>query len=120
MVSAVMADKLKLGLAVLIMGIGIGAFYYLGDKPDLIRLLSVLFAGAIAVAVAMQTAGGRSVWEFAKGARMELRKVVWPTNKETMQVTLIVFVLIVLVALFLWAVDWGLLKIVRAVTSQGS
>ena len=120
MVSAVMADKLKLVLAVLIMGIGIGAFYYLGDKPDLIRLLSILFAGAVAIAVAMQTAAGRGVWEFAKGARMELRKVVWPTNKETMQMTLIVFIMVILVALYLWVVDWGLLKIVKAVTGRGS
>jgi preprotein translocase subunit SecE len=115
-----MADKLKLIFAVLIVAIGIGAFYYLGDKPDLVRVLTLLAAGAVAVAVALQTTQGKAAWEFAKGARLELRRVVWPTNKETMQVTLVVFVLVVLVSLFLWAVDWGLLKLVQTLTGQGA
>lgn len=115
-----MADKLKLTLAVLIVAVGIGGFYYFGDKPDLIRVATVLVAAGIAVAVAMQTAAGRNAWEFGKGARMELRKVVWPSNKETVQVTMIVIVLVVLVAIFLWGIDWGLHKIVTAVTGHGT
>lgn len=115
-----MADKLKLTLAVLVMVIGIGGFYYLGDKPDLIRLASLLAASALAVVVAMQTAAGRDAWEFAKGARMELRKVVWPARRETVQMTLVVFVLVILVALFLWTIDWMLLKLVQAATGQGT
>lgn len=114
-----MADKLKLTLAMLVVIIGIGGFYYLGDKPDLIRLATLLAAAAVAVVVAMQSAAGRDAWEFAKGARMELRKVVWPARRETMQMTLVVFVLVILVALFLWAVDWALLKLLQAVTGQG-
>jgi len=113
-----MADKLKLILAVLIVVIGIGGFYYFGDKPDLVRVLALLAAAAMAVVVALQTAQGRAAWEFAKGARVELRRVVWPSNKETMQVTLVVFVLVVLVALFLWMVDWGLLKLMQTLTGQ--
>ena len=74
----------------------------------------------IAVAVAMQGATGRNAWEFAKGARAELRKVVWPSNKETMQMTLVVFGMVVLIAVFLWVVDWGLLKIVRALSGRGA
>ena len=114
-----MADKLKLTLAMLIVAIGIGGFYYFGDKPDLIRLATLLAAGALAIVVAMQTAAGHNAWEFTKGARMELRKVVWPARRETMQMTLVVFVLVILVALFLWSVDWVLLKLVQAVTGQG-
>ena len=115
-----MADKLKLVLAVLIVVGGIGGFYYFGDKPDLVRVATLLAAGALAVAVAMQTAVGTAAWEFAKGSRQELRKVVWPAHKETVQMTLVVSALVVLVALFLWFVDWGLLKIVRALTGQGA
>jgi preprotein translocase subunit SecE len=44
-----------------------------------------------------------------------LRKVVWPARKETMQVTLIVFVMVILVAVYMWVIDWGLHKIVRSV-----
>ncbi len=110
------ADKLKLVLAVLIAVGGIVGFYYFGDKPDLIRIAVMLTAGVIALVFAAQTEFGRNTWEFAKGSRMEIRKVVWPTNKETMQVTLIVFVMVVLVAIYMWIIDWGLHKIVRSLT----
>lgn len=115
-----MADKLKLVAAVLIVAIGIAAFYYLGDKPDLIRVLALLAAIALAVVVAYQSAPGKAAWEFAKESRQELRKVVWPARKETVQVTLVVFGLVVLVALFLWVVDWALLKALKALTGQGA
>jgi len=114
------ADKLKILAAVLILAVGIGGFYYFGDKPDWLRVLVVLGAAALAVLVALQTAIGRAAWEFAKVSRQELRKVVWPTRKETMQVTLVVFGLVVLVALFLWVVDWGLLKVMRVLTEPGA
>jgi preprotein translocase subunit SecE len=113
-----MADKLKLLAAVLIFAIGVGGFYYFGDKPDYLRVLMVLVPAGIGIAVASQTTVGRSVLEFAKGSRQEMRKVVWPERKETLQVTLVVFAMVVIVALFLWIVDWGLLKIVRALTGQ--
>jgi len=111
-------DKVILAISVLILAVGMGAFYYFGDKPDLIRVGALLGAGLVAVAVAMQSAQGKAAWEFAKGSRVELRKVVWPTNKETMQMTLVVVVMVVLIAAFLWVVDWGLLKAVQALTGQ--
>jgi preprotein translocase subunit SecE len=112
----VTADKLKLILAVLIVAGGIGGFYYFDDKPDLVQVAIILAAAVLAVVVVAPTEFGRSAWEFAKGARLELRKVVWPARKETMQVTLIVFVMVILVAVYMWAIDWGLHKIVRVVT----
>ena len=115
-----MNDKLKLTLAVLIVAVGIGGFYYFGDQSTLVRVATLLVAMGIAVAVAMQSATGRDAWEFAKGARAELRKVVWPSNKETMQMTLVVFGMVVLIALFLWIVDWGLLKLVRNLSGRGA
>jgi preprotein translocase subunit SecE len=114
------ADRLKMATAMLILAIGIGVFYYLGERPDWIRWLTLLAAAGIAVAVAAQSAPGQAAWEFAKGSRMELRKVVWPTRKETGQMTLVVVVMVVAVALFLWLVDWGLIKLVQALTGQGS
>ncbi len=115
-----MNDKLTLTLAVLIVAVGIGGFYYFGEQPTFMRVAIILVAMGIAVAVAMQGATGRSAWEFTKGARAELRKVVWPSNKETMQMTLVVFGMVVLIAVFLWVVDWGLLKIVRALSGRGA
>jgi preprotein translocase subunit SecE len=115
-----MMDKLKLAAAVLIVAIGVGAFYFLAGKPDLIRVLALLAAVGVAVAVALQSTQGQAAWAFAKEARQELRKVVWPARKETVQVTLVVFAMVVLVALFLWGVDWLLLKGVKALTGQGA
>jgi len=115
-----MTDKLKLAAAVLIFLGGVGVFYYLGEQPNLVRVVTILVAAGLSAAVAMQTAAGRAAWEFAKGARAELRKVVWPAPKETMQVTLVVFAMVVLIAMFLWIVDWGLLKIVQSLTGPRS
>jgi preprotein translocase subunit SecE len=112
-----MTDKLKLLAAMLIVVTGIGAFYYFGDKPGYVQLVILLVSGIAAVVVFLQTAVGQAAKAFGSGAIVELRKVVWPTQKETMQVTLIVFVMAVLVALFLWAVDWGLHKIVKTLTA---
>ncbi len=114
------ADKIKLIAAVAILAIGIGGFYYLDDQSQWVRVLSVVAGAVLAAVVASQSAAGKAFWEFAKDARVELRKVVWPTRKETVQVTLIVIALVVMVAVFLWVVDWGLLKIVKALTGQRS
>ena len=110
------ADKLKLILAVLLVAGGIGGFYYFGDKPDWVRVALVLLGVVLAVAIAATTAVGRSTWEFFKGSRLELRKVVWPARKETMQITLVVFVMVIIVAVYMWVIDWGLHKIVRVVS----
>jgi preprotein translocase subunit SecE len=115
-----MADRIKLIAAVLILVAGIAAFYYFDTQPAVVRWLMVLGALAATAVVGYPTAAGRSLWEFLKDARGELRKVVWPTNKETLQVTLVVFGMVVLVALFLWLVDWGLLKAMRGLTGRGA
>jgi len=56
---------------------------------------------------------------FFRESQIEARKVVWPSGKETTQTTLVVMGLVVVVALFLWLVDMGLLKLVRMLTGQG-
>ncbi len=114
------ADRFKLFMAVLILAGGITGFYYLENQSDLIRVVTVLAAVVMAGGVALLSAPGREAWEFAKGARIELRKVVWPTGKETLQATLVVVVIVVLIAIFLWVVDVGLLKIVTALTGPRS
>lgn len=106
-----MTDKIKLIVTALIVVIGVGAFYYFGDQPGYV-LAGILIATVVATIVSFyQTQTGKQTWEFTKGARQEMRKVVWPNQKETTQVTLIVFVMAVVVAIFLWVVDWGLSKI---------
>ncbi len=101
-------DKLKLAVALLILAGGIYGFYYLEAQGDLVRIATVLGAAIVAVGVALTSVPGQVAWEFAKGARTELRKVVWPSSKETMQVTLAVLAIVVMVSLFLMLVDYGL------------
>jgi preprotein translocase subunit SecE len=115
-VIAVLIDKIKLLLSVLVAIAGVVAFYYLADRPEWMRLASLLGAIVVALVIAVQSGPGKAAWEFAKGSRVELRKVVWPSNKETIQVTLSVFLIVTVVALFLWAVDWMLAQGVQALT----
>jgi preprotein translocase subunit SecE len=115
-----MTDNLKITAALLVVVAGIAGFYYFGDTPEIVRWLGMLAALGVAAAVGYTTAGGKRFFEFAKDARQELRKVVWPTNRETVQVTLVVVALVVVVAVILWIVDFGLLKAVRYVTGQGA
>jgi preprotein translocase subunit SecE len=115
-----MADRLKLVAALLVIIAGFAGFYYLGDKPEIVRWLVMLAALGAAAAVGYTTESGKAFAAFAKDARQEMRKVVWPTNRETVQVTLVVVGLVVVVAIFLWAVDWGLEKAVRLVMRQGA
>jgi preprotein translocase subunit SecE len=114
------ADRIKLVLAVLALIAGIGGYYYFGDMSLLVRVLVLLGALAVTVVIGMQTEPGRAAWTFTKEARLEMRKVVWPTRKETTQMTLVVVAMVVLMSLFLWVVDWGLLAAVKALTGQRS
>ena len=113
-------DHLKLLAAVLIMLTGIVGFYYFGDQSQLLRVLGVLVAAGLAVLVALQSEQGRNAREFARGSLRELRQVVWPSRKETTQVTLVVVALVIVVALFLWVVDLGLQKAVTLLVRQDS
>ncbi len=115
-----MVDQLKIAIAIAAVIAGITGFYYFDDVPEFARWLGVLASLGVAMAVGYTTAGGKQFFAFAKEARQELRKIVWPTNRETVQATLVVVVLVVIVAVFLWVVDFGLLKAVRYITGQGA
>jgi preprotein translocase subunit SecE len=113
-------DKLKLLLTVLIVVVGVGGFYYFDDQSDLVRVPGLMVAVALAVVVGLQTEPGHRAREFTRGSLRELRQVIWPTRKETAQVTLIVVALVITVAVFLWVVDLGLQKAVKLLVGQGS
>lgn len=100
-----MADKIKMLLALLIVGAGITGFYYFADEQMLLRVIGVLVSAIVAMVVVLQTTTGRSAWVFIQEARVEVRKVVWPTRKETVQMTLTVMAMTVVVALILWGFD---------------
>ena len=114
-----MADKIKIGLAALLVVAGLAGFYYFGDSPTVVRLGAVL-AGLVAAAfVFWTTVPGKHFYVYAQESVAETRKVVWPTRKETIQTTAIVFAFVVIMALFLWAVDASLLYIVKRLMGTG-
>ncbi|MES9844544.1 MAG: preprotein translocase subunit SecE, partial [Candidatus Sedimenticola sp. 6PFRAG5] len=80
------------------------------------RVVGLLVIAGVAVAVALQSVPGRNVWEFASASRNEVRKVVWPSRQETIQTTLIVFAMVLLIGIVLWLFDMMLMAIVRSVT----
>jgi preprotein translocase subunit SecE len=115
-----MVDRIKMVLAALVLVAGIGGYYYLGDQALVVRVLVFLGALIVAAGIAFTSAPGRAAWAFGQESMVELRKVVWPTRKETVQVTLVVVAMVVFAALFLWIVDWLLLAAVKALTGQGA
>tara|TARA_R110002096_G_scaffold436079_1_gene666988 strand:- start:14888 stop:15265 length:378 start_codon:yes stop_codon:yes gene_type:complete len=98
-------DTIKLGLALLIVIAALVGFYFFADHSLLYRVLGLLAAAGVSVAIALQTEKGRHTWGYFQDAQIEVRKVVWPTRQETIQTTLIVIIMVVLVAIILWLLD---------------
>lgn len=115
-----MADKIKFVLAVLVVGAALGGFYYYADQSLLLRVIGLVAAAGIAAAIAFQTTAGQQAWAFFGEARTEVRKVVWPTRKETVQTTLMVMVMVLILAVILWIFDSILTWIVKLLMGQGS
>lgn len=100
-----MADKIKFVLALLLLAVGVFGFYALADMPLVVRVLAVLAGVGLAVVVGLQSAPGKRFAVFAREAIIETRKVVWPSRKETIQMTGVVFLFVLAIAVFLWLVD---------------
>jgi preprotein translocase subunit SecE len=98
-------DTLKLMAALLVLIAGVGGFYYFEDESQLLRVLGMLAIAVIAFLIAATTDIGRRSLGFAKDARVEVRKVVWPTRQETLQTTVAVLIMVVIVAIMLWLFD---------------
>jgi preprotein translocase subunit SecE len=108
-------DGLKWLVVLAIVAGGIFANSYYAVIEPLFRALAGVLIVAVAVGIALQTEKGAWAWDLAKEARVEVRKVVWPTTQETTQTTLIVVGVVILVALILWGLDSGLSWGVRGV-----
>ena len=111
-------DKIKLGFALLLLIAGIAGFYYLRDSAMVLRVISVLAGIVLAAAVVWFTPQGKQFYAFSKESSEETRRVVWPSRKETMQTTGVVFAFVLVMAIFLWMVDAGLLLAVKYLMGQ--
>jgi len=92
---------------------------YRFDAAKWLLVIGVVLGGVVlagvAAAIALQTSAGSAAWDLAKEARVEIRKVVWPSREETTQTTLIVVAVVIFVALILWGLDSGLSWLIQVV-----
>ena len=110
------ADNAKLAAAVLLVVGGVAAFYLLGRQDLWVRTLALL-VGLVAAAGAFFSAeSGKQLIGFGRESVREIKKVVWPTRKEALQMTGYVFAFVVVMALFLWLTDktleWALYDLI--------
>jgi preprotein translocase subunit SecE len=114
-----MVDKLKIFLAVACVVGGVAAYYYFAETAVVLRVLMVMGGLVAAGGVAWMSAPGKEFFAFAQEAWQEAGRVSWPTRKETIHTTLIVFGFVAIMALFLFAIDTTLAWIVKLLTGRG-
>jgi len=110
--------KWLVAFALLLAGL-IGNHYY-SDVSMLVRTLIWLAVLSFSGLIASTTRKGRWVMDFFRDSRAELRKVVWPTREETLQTTLVVAAMVVILALILWGMDGMLVWSIGWLTGQRS
>ncbi len=98
-------DKAKLAGAGLLLVGAIVVFYLLGKQDLWLRVLALIAGLGVAVALFFTSEAGKRLIAFGNDSVREVRKVVWPTRKEAMQMTGYVFAFVFVMALFLWLTD---------------
>ncbi|MES2183683.1 MAG: preprotein translocase subunit SecE [Pseudomonadota bacterium] len=98
-------DKVKIGLSAVLVLAALAAFYLLGRQGALAQWAALIVGIAAAVVIFLTAESGKQLIAFGQDSWREVKKVVWPTRKEAIQVTLYVFGFVVVMALFLWVTD---------------
>ena len=112
-------DSVKWLLVVVLVAAGVAGNMYFASYALLYRVVALLVLAVIAAAIALQTEKGQAFWKLVKEARVEIRKVVWPTRQETTQTTLIVVAFVLVAALVLWGLDTLLGWLASQILGQG-
>lgn len=113
-------DSLKWLFVVVLLLAGLIANHYYSDVSMPLRVLAWFAVLIISGFIATTTQKGKWVLVFFRDSRMELRKVVWPTREETVQTTLVVAVMVIVLALLLWGMDGILVWLIGWLTGQRS
>ena len=112
-------DKVKLAIAIVIVIAGVAGYYVLANQAAWLRWLSVIASLVLAGVVVAFSRYGSEFRRFVELARIELRKVVWPTRQETLQTTLVVFGFVIVAGVFFWLLDLALAWATKALTGTG-
>jgi len=99
------ADKAKVAAAIALVIASLAGFYLLGKQGQIAQWGALVVGLVAAVAVFLTSEPGREFVAFGRDAWKEVKKVVWPTRKEAMQMTAYVFGFVVIMAIFLWLTD---------------
>jgi preprotein translocase subunit SecE len=113
-------DIAKLAAALLVLIGSVAAFHYYADASKLVRVVGMLVAVGVALAISLQTDKGRQVSSFIRDAQIEVRKVVWPTRQETIQTTMFVMIVVVVFGILLWVLDLMLSSLVQTLIGRGA
>ena len=111
-------DILKLLISAVVLVGGLYSYYYYVEVSLPLRVLMVLGGLAAGIGIALTSTQGLRLRAFVQGARVEIRKVVWPTKQETTQTAIAVFIFTLIMALFFWALDSLLLVITRSLVGS--
>jgi preprotein translocase subunit SecE len=114
------ADQVKLTLAILIVIAGVTAYYLLPLEYGWMRWGAVVASLVLGAVVLWFSWYGRQFLQFVELARVELRKVVWPTRDETLKTTAVVIAFVAVAGVFFWLLDLVLAWATRTLTGQGS
>ncbi|MGC9423972.1 MULTISPECIES: preprotein translocase subunit SecE [unclassified Vibrio] len=109
-------DTMKWVITFVLLAAAVVGNYLYGELSVVARAAGVIVLIAVALGVAATTFKGKAAIVFARESRMEVRKVVWPTRQETMQTTLIVLAVSIVMALVLWGIDGIMVRLVAFVT----
>jgi preprotein translocase subunit SecE len=114
------ADKAKLSVALIVAIAGVVGYYLLAGQATWLRWVAVAAGLVLAALTVNFSRYGVEFRRFLELARIELRKVVWPTRDETLKTTLAVFVFVVVAGVFFWALDLVLAWATKFLTTPGS
>lgn len=109
---------LKWLLVICFLVVGITANYIYSGQPWPLRLIAWLVLLALIIGIIFVTTQGKAFINFSKESQLELRKVFWPTRQETIQTTLVVAAVVVLLSLILWGVDGVLMRLIGWLAGQ--
>jgi len=112
--------NIRLTLSFLLFVAGLMGFYLLSAQSTVVRLLVLLGAIGFSIGVFSKTPQGQEAIGFINNAVTEAKKVVWPTRRETIQMTLIVIICVVIMAIFLGLVDSGFAYIINLLLGRGN
>lgn len=112
-------ETIKLIASVAVLVATLIGYYTYDNVHAVARVLGLVAGLAVSLFILYQTEKGKNWFQYLSLAKREVRQVVWPTRPETVQMTLIVFVVVILMGIFLWLVDMFFLWAVKLLTGQG-